>query len=301
MLFAAKLDEIAGQSRRALRLRGPDARRFLSGCVSGDLAGLAADHAVVAALLTIKGKLVSELVVLLADDGGAEAFDVWIPADVFDEVARALDEHLVMDEVEIVPRPQDRAAIVWDDEGEAVALPEPVRVVQTRHPLPAQLAVAEAAALDAALASAAPMDAAEFHRARIESGTPGWGAELRPGFFPPECGFVYAVSYDKGCYLGQEPLARLHARGQVHRVMVRVVLEHACATPLSLRAPDREDAGTLTTCVGEIAGAGGLAIVRRELATLGTLLHTVADPSIPLRVVSTPLGDDPGVGGRNRS
>ncbi|MBX7080596.1 MAG: hypothetical protein K1X88_15470 [Nannocystaceae bacterium] len=301
MLFAAKLDEIAGQSRRALRLQGPDARRFLSGCISGDLGALAPDQAVVAALLTIKGKLVSELVVLLADDGGAEAFDVWIPADVFDEVARALDEHLVMDDVALVPQPQARAAVVWDDEGEAVVLPAPVRVVQTRHPLPAQLAVADAAVLDAALADASVMDAADFHRARIESGTPGWGAELRPGFFPPEVGFVYAVSYDKGCYLGQEPLARLHARGQVHRVLVRVVLEHPCATPLPLRAPDRDDAGTLTTCVAEIAGAGGLAIVRRELASLSTLLHTATEPPVPLRVVSTPLGDDAGVGGRNRS
>ncbi|HWB77030.1 MAG TPA: hypothetical protein VG755_18810, partial [Nannocystaceae bacterium] len=57
-----------------------------------------------------------------------------------------------------------------------------------------------------------------------------------------------------------------------------------------------DGAGTLTTCVGELSGATGLAIVRRGVATSGTLLHT-AD-GIAARVVSGPLGDDPGVAGK---
>lgn len=291
MLYAAFLDAIEGQARRLLRLRGADARRFLSGSVSGDLDALAPDRAVTAALLTVKGKLVSELVVL----AGADSIDAWIPQDVFDAVARAFDEHIVMDDVVLEPVPDHAAAIVWDDDGETVALPAGITVVHTRHPLPAQLAVGPAELLQRALAAAEPVDRVEFERARIESGTPGWGAELRPGFFPPEVGFVYAVSYTKGCYMGQEPLARLHARGQVHRVMVRVVLERACAVGTELAAEAREDAGTLTTCVGEVGGAAGLAIVRREFATPGGVLRTHGDAPVAARVVSGPLGDDEGL------
>jgi hypothetical protein len=78
-------------------------------------------------------------------------------------------------------------------------------------------------------------------------------------------------------------------------VMVRVVLERAAPVPSPLSAEVREDAGTLTTCVAELAGAGGLAIVRRELAVLGTVLRTAGDAPTAMRVISGPLGDDPGI------
>lgn len=294
-LSCALLDDV-GQARVIVRLRGPDARRFLQGSTSGDLDEIRPDHAVTAALLTIKGKLVSELVVL---DSG-DTFEVLVPASEGDTVARAFEDHIVMDDVTVERDPTLTAAMVWDEDDidAPITFDAPLRCVRTRHPLPATLVVGPPQLLRAALADAVPLDAAGFDRARIESGTPGWGAELRPGFFPPEIGFVYAVSYDKGCYLGQEPLARIHARGQVHRVMVRVVLERPVATPAALAAEAREDAGTLTTCVAELAGAAGLAIVRREVAVLGTLLRTTAEPGVALRVVSGPLGDDPGVRAR---
>lgn len=290
-LCCAILDDV-GQGRRALRLRGPDARRFLQGTVSGDLDQLSPTQAVTAALLTVKGKLVTELLVLHSSD----TIDVLVPHAEADAVARAFEEHVIMDDVTVERADDLAAAIVWDDEGEPVTIEaDELRVVRTRHPLPATLVVGPVAALRAVLAGAEAIDAAAFDRARIESATPGWGAELVPGFFPPEVGFVYAVAYDKGCYLGQEPLARIHARGHVNRVMVRVVVEAYVATPASLRGETRDDAGTLTTCVGEVGGAGGLAIVRRECAVVGTLLRTSTEPSIAVRVISGPLGDDPGI------
>jgi len=294
-LCCAVLDDV-GQARSIVRLRGADTRRFLQGTVTGNLDQLAADRAVTAALLTVKGKLISELVVLQADD----ALDLLVPAAEQDAVAQAFDAHVIMDDVTVETAPQLRAALVWDDDDMGRAIDVGVaglRCYTTRHPLPATLVVGPADTLRSALAGAEAVDRDGFDRARIESATPGWGAELRPGFFPPEVGFVYAVAYDKGCYLGQEPLARIHARGQVNRVMVRVVAESFIAAPAALHADSRPDAGTLTTCVAEIAGAGGLAIVRRECAVLGTLLRTTDGPQVSLRVVSGPLGDDPGIRG----
>ncbi len=293
VLCCALLDELPGRARALVRLRGPDARRFLQGSVSGDLEQLDDTRAVAAALLTAKGKLISELVLLPAV---ADTFDVLVPHAQAAAVVESFDAHIVMDDV-TVERVDDIAiAIAWDDDGEPLSLAaDGVRVVETRHPLPATLVVGPRDAVHAVLASGERQTAADFDRARIESGTPGWGAELQPGFFPPEVGFVYAVSYDKGCYMGQEPLARIHARGQVNRVMVRVVLDRAVDVPTPLASDAREDAGTLTTCVAELAGAGGLAIVRRDAAVPGTLLRA---GTTGVRVVSGPLGDDPGIPGK---
>jgi folate-binding protein YgfZ len=294
-LCCALLDDI-GQGRGIVRLQGADARRFLQGSCSGDLGALTPALAVTAALLTVKGKLVSELVVL---DRG-DSLELLVPDSELPGVAQQLDAHVVMDDVTVAAVPELRAAIVWDDDPDAEVDRDALATrgllcATTRHPLPALLVVGPDAVLRDALREAEAATAEAFDRARIETATPGWGAELRPGFFPPEVGFVYAVAYDKGCYLGQEPLARIHARGQVNRVMVRVVLEHSVTTPAGLSGDAREDAGTLTTCTAEIAGAAGLAIVRREVATMGTLLRTATVPPVAVRVVSGPLGDDPGL------
>ncbi len=292
MLRHAALDQLPGQRRVMLRVAGADAERFLQGCVSADIRGANADHAVTAALLTVKGKIVADLVILAAESSGA--FDVLVPADVAREVQTVLEDHVIMDDVTISPS-AEIASLVWDEDGDEVRITgADVRVRASRHPLPTLLVVGPAGAVADALSDSSPVDILAFDRARIESGTPAWGREIVAGRFPPECGFTHAVSHDKGCFLGQEPIARIHARGQVNRVMVRVVLERVVDVPSQLSADARPDAGELTTCAGEIAGAGGLAIVRREFAVLGALLRSAG--GVAVRVISGPLGDDPGPG-----
>src|SRR5690606_39484361 len=93
----------------------------------------------------------------------------------------------------------------------------------------------------------------------------GWPArrhQVAVGRCPPEVGFVDAVSNDKGCYLGQEPPSRIHNRGQVNRVMVRVRLSAAPTSdgPLALSVGERE-AGELSSWSSAL---DGLAIVRRS-------------------------------------
>jgi len=300
-LRVAWLDDLPHQGRARLRLSGPDARRFLQGTVTADIERLPVGRAVPAALLTVKGKIVAELVVLRAGDDTPDApqLDVLVPRDIVDELVVLLDRHIVMDDVTVARDDEAIAAIVWDedDPDRPPVAPDVDRtVVETQHPLPGWLVVGPAAALRSALAQAVPVDADEFERARVESGSPGWRREVQPGFFPPEVGFVGAVAFDKGCYLGQEPLARIHARGQLHRVMVQVLAEQAVPVPVPLRAPEREDAGTWTTAVTLPSGACGLAIVRREFARPGTVLTTSDGRQV--RVASGPLGDDPNVAAR---
>ena len=289
-LRVAWLDDLPHQGRALVRLSGPDARRFLQGTITADIERLAAGTAVAGALLTVKGKVVTELVVLCASD---DAIDVLLPRDIVDETVALLERHIIMDDVVVARDPDSVAAIVWDEDDPEIQPAISVRTFATRHPLPGWLVVGARPALQAALAAAEPVDVDTFERARVESATPGWRRELVPGFFPPEIGFVYGVAYDKGCYLGQEPLARIHARGQVNRVMVQVIADAAAEVPAALRAPERDDAGTWTTAVPLPSGACGLAIVRRDSARPGVVLRTADDRAV--RVVSGPLGDDPGV------
>jgi len=286
-VLGAPLHELPHQHRRALRLHGPDTHRFLQGTVSADIAAAGPGQAIAATLLTVKAKIVSELIVLVQDE---QTVDLLVPADTFEAVETHLDRHLIMDEVTVGRREDVVVAALWGE-----GLPEaaaPVRWNCT-HPVVGQLLVGTQAEIDAALEDAHRADAGAFADHRVEHGVAAWGFEIAPNFFPPEVGFVGAVSYDKGCYLGQEPLARIHARGQVNRVMVRVNIPGQLAPGQTLAHAERAEAGTLTT----VAEGGGLAIIRRSFAEVGQSL-TAGDQT--LTVASGPLGDDPGMAGRAR-
>jgi len=296
----ALLDEIPGQARARLRLHGPDARRFLQGTLTADVEALGPGRALAAALCTMKGKLVTELVLL--PGASDEEVHVVVPVDQAAALADHFDRHIIMDEVEVESLGPVGTAMVWGDEEQPVDAPVGVEAFATRHPGLGWLCLGEPEALRSALAGLEMVDAAGFHAHRVATATPGWGHELQPGFFPPEVGFVYAVSYDKGCFLGQEPLARIHARGQVNRVMVRVHASHAPKAAVELSSDAREDAGRWTTWAPRPqGGVAGLAVVRRSEAVVSRCLQTVGEGSIAVEVVSDPLGDDPGIGAGGRA
>lgn len=284
-VLGASLQDLSHQHRRVLRLHGPDTHRFLQGTVSADVSKASRGHAVQATLLTVKAKIVSELIVLIQDD---TTVDLLIPAETFEGVQSHLDRHIIMDEVEVSRRDDMLVGVVWGE-----GLPEATGELRwsCTHPVHGQLLVGTADEVSAAFADVTSADEASFSSHRIEVGAPGWGFEVTPDRFPPEVGFVGAVSYDKGCYLGQEPLARIHARGQVNRVMVRVSIDGDLQAPAVLAHADRPEAGTLTT----VAGDQGLAVIRRSFAQEG---QTLTSGGHTLTVLSGPLGDDPGIGGR---
>ena len=291
--LAVRLDALPHQDRRLLRFAGADVRRFLQGLLSADMNGLRPGHACPAAILTVKGKLVSDAIVLCGAD---ESIALAVPAEIVDAVAALIDRHIIMDDVQMTVDPSLRFALVWP------AGPEPGAGVQgfvTRHPAPGCLLVGEEAALQATLAGVPEGDEHAWNLHRVAAGAPAWGHEITADTFPPEVGFVAAVSYDKGCYMGQEPLARIHARGQVNRVMVQVQAARMPDGPVELAAPDRPAAGRWTTWASSPAGAVGLAIVHRSVARPGTMLTGAGVGAV--EVCSGPLGDDPGVPGKQRA
>lgn len=277
--------QLSSQSRALARLSGPDAIRFVQGVLSADISEARQGQAIPATLLTVKAKIITEGLTIVRD---AETVDLWLPAELADDVAARLERHIIMDQVE-VQRPTDVALGMCWGEAPAGAAAEGIEVIACSYPVSGWLLIGSEDAL--ANVTSAELGDEAFASHRIEHGLPAWGHEIRPDVFPPEVGFTLAVSYDKGCFMGQEPLARIHARGQVNRVMVRVDVEGSPDVPAQLDHPDREGAGTLTT----VGGGQGLAIVRRTFASPGTSLGGAAT----VTVTSAALGDDPGVKGKN--
>jgi folate-binding protein YgfZ len=124
---------------------------------------------------------------------------------------------------------------------------------------------------------------------RIENGTPRFGAEMSSETMPAEAGIVErAVSFAKGCYIGQEPVARLHYKGRPNRRLRGLELSAPAPPGASLRLGEKEVGRIGSACVSPARGPIALAIVRRE-AEPGAEL-SVGEDGVTARVIDLPFG-----------
>ena len=117
---------------------------------------------------------------------------------------------------------------------------------------------------------AVPAERDDYETARIEAGVPRFGADMTPDNFPAEAGLLErAVSFRKGCYPGQETVARMHYRGHPNRELHRFVVEGAAPTPATEIVQNEKRVGHITS----------VAPLRVEGDTLAMgYLHRSADP-----------------------
>ena len=103
-----------------------------------------------------------------------------------------------------------------------------------------------------------------FEILRIEAGTPRFGAELGPDVLPAEVGLEAAISFDKGCYTGQEIVARVESRGQVRRRLVGLRLrgDQAPVSGESIEVAALAVGQVTSGCLSPLFGAIGLGFVR---------------------------------------
>jgi folate-binding protein YgfZ len=201
---ASRISAVASRPRAFVRVAGPDAEDYLQRMLSNDVAALAGGESCEALLLTPKARVIApmrilrrgedDFLLLTEPDLGGTLRDQLVRMRFAAKAEIELEEHtstLVFgDGVEGIPN---------DDYGEPA-----VEV------------------LDAELEPTLGEDALEAMR--IEAGTPRFGKEIDDRALPAEAGLVErAVSLTKGCYPGQEPIARLHYRGHANRGL-RVLL-----------------------------------------------------------------------------
>lgn len=296
---------------------GADRTAFLQGMLTNDVARLGPGEACPALLLTIQGRVTADLRVLVLAD--RVLLDVDLRAK--EALLAALEALIIADDVILAEPDEPTAPLALEGPRAFELLPEgvrdlepwahrmtsvdgiPVRVLrasEVKGPgailyAPAPAAPALWSALEAAGARPCGMEALESRR--LEVGVPRIGLDMGPSTLSLELPVGEAVSERKGCYLGQEVVARGTARGQVRRTLAPLLFEGDVPSrspePGAVVLDGDKEVGRLTT-VGRAFGLGGrpaaLAILRREHAEPGReLLVAAGDTGVRARVASWPL------------
>lgn len=279
-----------------LRVTGEDAASFLQGQFTNDLRGMPLGGAVYGLWLTLKGKVLADSFVVRGGEGasdGAESF--WIgsyfsPAAVIKE---RLEAYVIADDVVIEDFTSEWAGVTVL--GESVTAPLGVVVFPGRRAKTASVEwvfpVGRRDEVRAGLAGRAELGLEAMEQRRIEAGVPAVPADIGPGDLPGEGALEsVAISYTKGCYLGQEVMARLKSMGQVRRRLLRVAGdgEPPGALPTALLV-DGKKVGEVRSAVRDGAGGWmGLAMLSLIQVKAGATLAFSVDAASTVRMLDLP-------------
>ena len=264
-------------AREQLEVTGPDRVSYLQGMVTNDVEKLAVGGSCYAAVLTPKGAMVGDVRVLKL----AESLVVDTGPGFGEPLAAFLNKYLISEEAEVVPAP--RYAVVALVGPQAAALQATLpggAVVGTLQPLgaPGLDAVVLREQLDAvraALAAVPKLNDETLEVLRVESGAPRFGRDMTEHTIPLEANLEHAINYQKGCYIGQEVIARGTYRGQMNKRLVGLLLGDATPEPgVELRKADKK-VGWLTSVVRSPLKGQQVALgyVHRDHLAAGTELE----------------------------
>jgi aminomethyltransferase len=286
-----------------LVLSGEDRVRWLNGMVTNNVRDLAVGHGVYSFLLNAQGRIQGDLVAYNRGDYLLVTTD----REQAPAIAAIFDRYIIMDDVEVADISDKLATVgvagpkapdVLSHAGVNVTQLQPGQVCDTVW-RDIGISVARSAqppmdvyeiwfsgdnadkvwnALQAAGATPAGSDALELYR--IAKGLPRFGVDLRERDLPHETGQHYALNFAKGCYIGQEIVERIHARGNVHRMFSGFEV-----------AGDLPQAGTKVSAndkeVGEITSAARVPFPSGERTlALGYLRREIVAPGAAVQIGS---------------
>ena len=273
-LLTGQVGLVDRSERGKLALTGAEAKDFLHGQVTNDIEALSPGRGCYAAFLTHKGKMLGDLRVL---DLGEE---LWLDTErsALQELFNMIRRYKLGRDVELHKRTLERALLsLVGPEAPAVGVDEhdsvhdeiggvPVILVRTDLGADVICHAGRAGEVKAALGvPEVPEAVAEI--VRVEHGRPRYGLDLDDSVIPQEAGLNgRAVSFTKGCYVGQETVARLHYRGRPNRHLRGLRLSAPVAHGERLRLGEREVGRVGTAVVSPAHGPIALALIRREAA-----------------------------------
>jgi tRNA-modifying protein YgfZ len=250
-----KLDKLnVDQSHwECVRVSGSDRVRFIQGMCTADVAKLQEGDWGRGAMLNVKGRVVSVFDVVVQDD----TLLLLCEPGLGEKTQQVLGKHAIMDDVEFrrervqVHRVWEDPATAWDAAPRFGPCPDPVAT----H--------------------------AQVEARRIEAGIPRYGLDVSEDDFPFESRLREYIDYKKGCYLGQEPIARVQAQGRPNRALMILRFKgDQVVRPGSVVAhADRPHAGTVTSsALSAEFGSLALAYLHRTVAEPGTVVTVEGRP-----------------------
>jgi folate-binding protein YgfZ len=273
--------------RDTLELSGDDRTRFLNGQTTNDVASLAPGRAIYSAFVNAKGKMRADANILCFED----RYLVDVEPGLGEPLAADLDKFIIADDVSVaIPEPRKVHLLLLGPKApaalQAIGLPTPSQInrfevssdrwiLRSYFGPDAAFDVflpAEAAAQSISLAAerVSPVGWAALEQRRIELGLPRFGVDMDGATLPPEAAIEdRAISYTKGCYIGQEVISRIKSVGHVNRRLARLRLEGVnTPPPQGVRLmKGSEEVGVLTSSA-RVPSRGWLALgyIRRGKA-----------------------------------
>jgi tRNA-modifying protein YgfZ len=259
----------AARPRAFVRVAGPDAGSLLERVVSNEVASLPPGGTCDALLLTPKARVIAPLRIARR---GAEDFLLLTEPELGERVRRELVRFRVAAKAEIELEEHDSYVLLGGDEPPEAALAIPT----------ADYGVPAVEVIDAGPPQELDeVSDDELELLRIDAKTPRWGRELDDRVLPAEAGLVErAVSLTKGCFPGQEPIARLHYRGHANRGLRVLVIEGEEPTQYDAEIVQGEKVvGRVTSSVARDDGSTlALGYVRTEVGDDADL-HVAGRPA----------------------
>jgi folate-binding protein YgfZ len=303
--------------RAKISLTGADRVRWLNGMVTNNIRDLAARSGVYAFLLNPQGRILGDMYAYNRGD----SITVDTDRSQLETILATFDHYIIMDDVEVKDFSDGMTALgisgakareVLQAAGIAVPEMQPLQVADAtctcdcdcvqctvvRSDVAIEsyelwLATAEVRKTWNALLSsgASPVGYEALEMARIASGIPRYGVDIRERDLPQETEQMRALNFDKGCYVGQEIVERIRSRGAVHRKFTGFALDGtvpiAAGTKISV---SEKEVGEVTSAASLPFATGektiALGYIRREFATPG---HEVVIGSVKASVVSLPI------------
>jgi folate-binding protein YgfZ len=299
--------------RGRIRVTGERAAEMVAGLVTNDVAALAPGQGCYAAALTAKGKIIADVRVFVEEssvlvDAPARAAAGWAAmvkkyvnprlAPHVDESARLRDigifgasaRHVVAAVTGVQSSaltalaPYAHVTVQLDDARVLVASVPELGIEGFELIVPAE--AFDALWRRAIDAGASPAGLEAWEIARVEAGRPEWGLDIDDSTIPQEANFdeLHAISYTKGCYVGQETVARVHFRGHVNRHLRGVRAPGVEPPPLGATLHDAEGlaVGDVRSAVrSPMLGGIALAMIRREVAPGTALVARWRDDAAP--------------------
>ena len=255
--------------RSRLRVTGADRVDFLQGQCTNDIKRLQPGQSCYAAFLNAKGKMRGEGQVICLNDS--------FLLEVNPGLAPSLEKFIITEDVtmEDVSAALGEWLVIGDEVGEV-----PAQAVSFQHPLGWGV-ISEGS-------MSATISAEELEALRIEAGVPKWGVDMDENTIPNEAGLeARAINYEKGCYIGQETIARIKTYGHVNRRLVQMAVAGQSVPAHGDKLfVDGREVGQVTSATqsSRLGKSLALGYVRRQFATAGAKLNWNKETAEVLRV-----------------